>query len=153
MNKRDLVAQLINRLEDRQRVMAAAAREATENATGDETRSEGKYDTRAIEAGYLAGAQQARATKLNEELEALRRLEVIPCELTDPAGMGALVETDADGETRFFLLAPGGGGETLEYLGCEATVLVPESPLYQEILGTSAGTSLPEHGLVVLGIE
>ena len=49
-----------NRKEDAK----AAAKDAKENATGEETKSDGKYDTRAIEAAYLAGAQAKQAEKL-----------------------------------------------------------------------------------------
>ena len=61
MSKPVLVDQIREQLKEQLNVMQAAAAEARENATGDETRSDGKYDTRAIEAGYLAGAQARQA--------------------------------------------------------------------------------------------
>lgn len=153
MNKHTLVCQLLERLEERQRVMLAAARDTRETATGAEARSEGKYDTRAIEAGYLAGAQQAQVDKLAEDLARIRSATFPDFTSADPVALGALVETDADGETRFFLLSPAAGGETFEFLGCEATVLAPDAPLFQELLGQQAGNSAPDSGLLILAVE
>ena len=153
MTKQDLVHQLTARLEERERVMLAAARETAENATGEETRSEGKYDTRAIEAGYLAGAQQAQAEKITEDLALIRGMSLRDYTQADPIAVGALVETDLNGETQFFLLSPAAGGETLEFLGCETTVLAPDAPLFRELLGKSAGDTLPGSGLMILAVE
>ena len=56
MSKSALLDQILQALKAQLSLMQAATAEARENATGDETRSEGKYDTRAIEASYLASA-------------------------------------------------------------------------------------------------
>lgn len=153
MDKSDLVKRILDALEAQHQVMASAAAEATENATGDETKSEGKYDTRAVEAAYLAGAQQERAEKLAEAVQIFRSLELLSYELTDPIASGALVEVDQDGETLFFLLAPAGGGITIDHLGCELTVLAPDAPLYEKLLNQRAGTLLDSPPLMILGVE
>lgn len=153
MSKLTLVSQLISRLEERQRVMLAAASDSAESATGAETRSEGKYDTRAIEAGYLAGAQQAQAEQIASDLAALRRFHPREFSLDDPIALGALVEADVEGETEFYLLSPAAGGETLEFIGCEVTVLAPDAPLYQQLLGATAGSALGDPPLLILGVE
>ena len=48
--------------------LSEIAKESKEGTTGDEVKQEGKYDTRAIEAGYLAGAQARRAQEIRIEL-------------------------------------------------------------------------------------
>lgn len=153
MTKADVLQAIVDALVAQHRVMAAAASDATENATGEETRSEGKYDTRAVEAAYLAGAQREQAGKLAEALHTFRSLSLPKYALTDPIGPGALVEADQDGDTVFFLLAPAAGGLTLEHLGCELTVLAPDAPLYQRLLNARAGTVIDSPPLMILGVE
>ena len=80
-------------------------------------------------------------------------LEQQDYQLTDPIGSGALVETDLDGDTLFYLLAPAGGGTTLDFLGCELTVLTPEAPLFQQLAGRKAGDMLEDPPLLLLGVE
>jgi hypothetical protein len=153
MTKSDLLPLLIKRLEDQHQVMIQALGDSRENASGDETKSEGKYDTRATEAAYLAEAQQAQADKLAEGIQTFRAFDPPPFELTDEITLGSLVETDLDGETEFYLLAPAGGGTTIDYLGCELTLLTPEAPLFQQLLGRKAGDMLESPPLLLLGVE
>jgi hypothetical protein len=153
MTKQDLLPRIIEILEEQHRVMLHALAETRENASGDETKSEGKYDTRATEAAYLAGAQQERADKLSESIQSLRSFDPPAFELTDEIALGALVETDLNEETAFYLLAPAGGGTTLEHLGCELTVLSPEAPLFQKLVGRKPGDMLDDPPLLLLGVE
>ena len=62
ISKPALIRQIRSLLEEQLTITLAAAENARGNATGDETKSDGKYDTRAIEAAYLAGAQAEQAT-------------------------------------------------------------------------------------------
>lgn len=48
---------------------------AYEETTHEDSKQEGKYDTRAIEAGYLAGAQAERAKLLESDIETIERLK------------------------------------------------------------------------------
>ena len=153
MTKSDLLPRIIEVLEEQYHVMLSATREAAENATGDETKSEGKYDTRATEAAYLAEAQAVQVGQLSTAIATLRGYALPAYELTDPIGPGALVETDLDGETGFYLLVPVAGGTTLEHLGCELTLLTPDAPLYQQLLGRKAGDMLEHPPMLLLGVE
>jgi len=154
MTKSDLLPRILEILEDQHRVMRHALKESRENASGDETKSEGKYDTRATEAAYLAGAQQEQADKLADAIHTFRNWRPPHFELTDEISLGALVETDLDDETSFYLLAPAAGGTTLEYLGCELTLLTPEAPLFQQLVGRKPGDMLDDPPLLLLlGVE
>ena len=53
------------------------------------------------------------------------------------------------GETTFFLLAPVGGGMTLDHQGGELTVLTPESPMYRRLIRLRTGDSLESPTLLV----
>lgn len=153
MTKADLFPRAITILEDQFAIMRHALKESRDNASGDETKSEGKYDTRATEAAYLAGAQAEQAEHMADAIAILKAFTAPDYELTDPIGPGALVETDLDGETSFYLLSPAGGGTTLDFLGCELTLLTPDAPLYQQLLNRKAGESLQDPPLLLLGVE
>ena len=91
--------------------------------------------------------------KLAEAIATFRAVTFPDYDLTDPVGPGALVETDLDGETSFYLLVPAAGGTTLEFLGCELTLLTPDAPLYQHLLDRKAGDLLEHPPLLLLGVE
>lgn len=153
MTKADLLPRILDILKDQHAVMTKALADSRENASGDETKSEGKYDTRATEAAYLAEAQQEQADKLEEGLHTLRAFTFPDFELTDEIALGALVETDLNGDTEFYLLSPAGGGTTLDYLGCDLTLLTPEAPLFQQLIGRKPGDMLEDPPLLLLGVE
>lgn len=153
MSKPALLDRIRRELDSQLRVMKAAAQEARENATGDETKSEGKYDTRAIEAAYLAGAQGEQADKLAEAARLFDRFDPPVFDYSDAIGPGALVETEHAGDIVFYLLAPAAGGVTVEHDGFDCIVLTPESRLYQQLLGAQSGEILHDAGLMVLGVE
>ncbi|MFP6896767.1 MAG: hypothetical protein VCA38_09210 [Roseibacillus sp.] len=152
MSKPALVHQIRTELEAQLAVMKAAAAEAKENATGDETKSDGKYDTRAIEAGYLAGAQAEQAAKLAEAVRLFNAFDPPIYDEAEAIGPGALVETEHGGEIIYYLLAPAGGGHTVEYDGFDCTVLSPEARLYQELLEARSGELVEESALMVLSV-
>lgn len=153
MSKPALVDQIRRELEEQFAVMKAAAKDAKENATGDETKSDGKYDTRAIEASYLAGAQAEQAEKLAEAVRIFQTFDPPLYHDDEEIGPGALVETEHAGEIVYYLLAPAGGGHTVEYDGFDCIVLTPESRVYQELLGSRSGQIGEESGLMVLGVS
>ncbi len=153
MSKQALIRQIRSSLEKQLAVTLAAAEDARENATGDETKSDGKYDTRAIEASYLASAQAEQAGKLAESVQLLTVFDPAPFNEDDEVGAGALVETEHDGNITFYLLAPAAGGCTVAYDGFDCTVLTPDSPLYQELLGSRVGEALEHSPVMVLGVS
>jgi hypothetical protein len=40
-----------------------------------------------------------------------------------------------------------------EYLGCDVTVITPDSRLYQELTGKKMGDDLKKNALVITGVE
>ena len=119
-----------------------AARDAHAAATDPGSKAESKYDTRSLEASYLAAGQ---ARQVGETAAALRLFENLTLPDFDPddsVGPGALVELDLDGETQHFLLVPAAGGLGLVDQGREITLLSADSPLYGALLGRSVGDAL-----------
>ena len=119
---------LVSELEAEESVAAATRSEVG----SDETKQEGKYDTRATEASYLARGQAWRVAEL-------RRLvawfAVFDPHQTPPRtiGPGSLVRLDG-ARAGWFLLGPVGGPST-EVEGVPIRLISPKSPLGQAMLG------------------
>ena len=153
MTKKEVITQLHEQLKETIRVLKSALADSDESASGEETKSEGKYDTRAIEAAYLAEAQAKQLALAEESLATFGRFEPADFEAHGEIGPGALVEVEQNGEICFYFLAPTGGGLMTTYLGCEVTVITPDSRLYQELTEKKMGDILKSPSLTVTGVE
>lgn len=108
----------------------AGAEAARAEATHAESRAENKYDTRGLEASYLAAGQGERVVAWRA---ALGSLDATPCGV---GGVGALVGLD-DG--RWVLVAAGGGGIRADVDGVTVGLVTPEAPLGRALLGAEEG--------------
>lgn len=153
MTKSDAIADLNSQLQQKISLMTSALADSSESASGDETKSEGKYDTRAIEAAYLAEAQAEQLALAEESLSLFLNFTPPPYSIDDQVGPGALVEVEQGGEICFYLLAPTAGGTITDYLGCELTIITPDSRLYQELIGKKLGDHLITPPLKIIGLE
>ena len=70
--KAALLKQLAAKLEAELATIRAAAQATHAAATHPDAKAENKYDTRGLEASYLAGAQQERVAELEATLDAIR---------------------------------------------------------------------------------
>ena len=64
MKKLEVVRHIIEALHDRLAVLEKAARASHAEATHESSKAENKYDTRGLEAAYLAGGQARQAKRL-----------------------------------------------------------------------------------------
>lgn len=153
MSKKALLADICADLESQIQALARALGESIENASGQETRSEGKYDTRATEAAYLAEAQKKQVTTQRETLAILKNFDPPAFSIDDPVSLGALVEIEDDNDIQFYLLAPAGGGLSTTHLGCPITLVSPASPLYQNLLGKKLGDDFGLSSHRIMSVE
>jgi len=151
--KSELVERIRTELRARFDRLTGAAKDAHAAATDPGSKAESKYDTRNLEASYLAKGQARQVEELAEAVRIFETLVLPEFGIEDPIDAGALVEVDLNGETPYFLLAPVGGGMTLEHLGSELTVLTPESPMYQRLIGLRMGDSLESPALLVTEVS
>ncbi|NQZ01391.1 MAG: GreA/GreB family elongation factor [Bdellovibrionales bacterium] len=116
---------------------AFAARDA---AISEEAKAENKYDTRGLEASYLAGAQAKRASELRETISKLRKNKVRLYGEDEPIQGLALVTVESeDGESKRFFIVPAEGGAKIN-VGSEVFFLVtPESPIGQSLWNLKCG--------------
>lgn len=133
--------------------LTGAAKDAHAAATDPGSKAESKYDTRNLEASYLAKGQARQVEELAEAVRIFEILVLPEFGIYDPIDAGALVEVDLNGDTAFFLLAPVGGGMTLDHQGSELTVLTPESAMYQRLIGLKMGDSLESPALLVTEVS
>lgn len=141
IDKRAVLEQLRADVARALEVMVQAAESARDAATHEESKPENDKDTRGLEAGYLAGAQAARAAELKSTLQQLSELEPRAFGPEDPIRALALVElvdTDTDATLRVFL-SPVGGGLKVKVQGALVQVVTPRSPLGDALMGKRAG--------------
>jgi len=110
--------------------VAAMARDEVSSA---ETQQEGKYDTRATEASYLARGQAWRVAALRR-LRAWFDLPAPPVDEPGVIAVGSLARLSRDGHDTLVLLVPAGGATT-ELHGEVLRGISPQAPLGAALLG------------------
>ncbi len=117
----------------------AAAQSTYEAATGEESRPENEYDTRALEASYLAGAQAKRVSDLDEQLAMCKNLNLRSFDAKSPIASTAFLELELDGHKSHVFLLPKIGGLFVTYQGVQIQVITPVSPLGEALIGLKQG--------------
>ncbi len=138
MNKQKILAAVILALEEDLRRQLAAQEKAAAGATHGEAKAETKWDTCGLEQSYLARGHARQFEALAIKVETLRAF--FPPDFSGkPIGIGALVETQMEGEGLLFFLLEGGGGIEVIVDGREVTVITPESPVGRALQGRCEG--------------
>jgi len=139
MSKSTIVQAIIDQLRGQVSLRVAAIRTAHAEATHTESKAEDKYDTRGLEAAYLA-AGQARLT--DETLAAINTyggLFLKRFRPGEPIGLTALVELKMKRERFWYFIGPTSGGMEVEDEGRTVLVLTPQSPLGLQLMGKKKG--------------
>src|SRR5579862_6903924 len=139
MNKSSLVKQIVASLTESLNVLEKAARASHAEATHESSRAESKYDTRGLEAAYLAGGQARQAKEILDSIKAYESLATRDFAPGDPIELTALVELEVDGAHSTYFIGPKGGGLEIEHSRKEIMVITPQSPLGQNLIGRKAG--------------
>ena len=143
MNKQQLVAAIIARLEADLALFTAAALHAHAAATHAECQPDNKYDTTALEASYIAQGQANRAQEIRQCLESYRSLALQEFDETTPIRLTALVTLeDEEGAERRLFIGPQAGGMKIADPDGEIVVITPASPLGRRLLGLLVGDEL-----------
>lgn len=140
MNKRELLPQVIARLEDDLRQAQQAALTAYETATAKENIAENKYDTLGLEASYLATGQARRAAAIGQTLANWKQLVLRSFDPQRGIQLGALIELcDDEDRHQCLFLGPDGASMKLQLDGQAVQVIGPQAPLGQVLLGKGVG--------------
>lgn len=141
MDKRALIASIISQLEENLAAAKDSARISREAATNEESKPENEYDTRALEASYLAGAQSRRVVEIEDLISIFKFIQVKDFRPDEKISASALVEVELDGKKSFLFIMPKGGGLSLKVQGHNVQIVTPTSPLGEALLDLKAGDS------------
>lgn len=139
MKKNTLLKKIISALKENLAVLDKAAQTSRAEATHESSKAESKYDTRGLEAGYLASGQARQAREILESLKVYETLTVRDFAPNEPVDLTALVELETDGTGSFYFIGPKNGGLEIHHAGEEILLITPQSPLGENLLGKQAG--------------
>jgi len=136
MPKQAFHALIVASLQSELDMLTRAAMATHAEATDEENKAEDKYDTRGLEASYLAHGQSKAAEETALALSQFQALTLRDFAAHEPISLGALVSLD-DG-SRYFV-GPRAGGTEIEADGVTVLVITPQSPLGHELVGKRQG--------------
>lgn len=143
INKSSLVEHIKKQLTEDFEILKAAALATYEDATHEESKPENEYDTRGLEASYLAGAQGKRLGEIEELFTMYKFLELKDYKKEDAIGLAAIVElkllAGTKGSVIKVFLVPKGGGMTVTFDNQRIQVVASISPLGEALMGLSVG--------------
>ena len=142
LNKRVVVKKILAKLSAELETFLRAAQSSHAEATHEQNKAEDKYDTRGLEASYLAQGQSRQAMETRAAIEAFESLALRKFEDGDPVDLGALVELEQNGERTTYFIGPKAGGTEVNHDGREILIITPQSPLGEQLLGKKHGDHL-----------
>jgi transcription elongation GreA/GreB family factor len=137
--KKKLIQELIDRAKNELIELEKAASANLEFATDQEFKAESKYDTRALEASYLASAEAKRVEELKLEIQILEEVGLESSQKLGEICIGALVELLHQDQKRLYFLIPTAGGSLLKIEDQAVLVVSVFSPIGDALLGLKAG--------------
>src|SRR5476649_679821 len=141
MNKRTIIKKITAKLAGELQIYFRAAQFSRAEATHESSKAESKYDTRGLEASYLARGQSKQAAELEAAIAEFEKLPVKKFGAGEPIGLGALVELETGGENLFYFIGPRAGGTEVLHDKKEILVITPQSPLGEQLMGKKSGRS------------
>jgi transcription elongation GreA/GreB family factor len=142
MNKRAIIKKIVTKLTSELEVYFRAAHASRTEATHEQSKAESKYDTRGLEASYLARGQSKQAAELEAAIADFEKLKARPFAAGEPVGIGALVALETAGDTSIYFIGPRAGGTEVVHDKNEILVITPQSPLGEQLAGKKAGDNL-----------
>ena len=141
--KRALLDTILVHLQAEVELLTRAALATHAEATDEENKAEDKYDTRGLEASYLAHGQSKAA---EEAAQALAQFQALPLRVLgagDPIGLGAVVTVANGGGSTHYFVGPRAGGTEIEHEGRPLMIITPQSPLGRQLMGRRQGDTFP----------
>lgn len=137
--KEILLRELIQNAKNELTQLEAAAKANKDFATDQEFKAESKYDTRALEASYLASAEAKRVEELKLEVQILEEVDLEASKKLGEISIGALVELEHNKQKRFYFLIPTAGGTMLKVKNETVLVVSVFSPIGDALMGLKVG--------------
>lgn len=133
------MSELIRRAREELALLEESAKSTKEFATDQEFKAESKYDTRQLEASYLASAEAKRVEELKLEVQILEEVDLEASQKLGEISIGALVELLHKDQKRWYFLIPTAGGTVLAHEGQAVMVVSVFSPIGDALLGLKGG--------------
>jgi transcription elongation GreA/GreB family factor len=137
--KTEVIQKFIEAIEAELLILKNAAKDTASYATDPENKPENKYDTRGLEASYLAGAQAQRVAEMQDVLLCFRTQALKKFHTSAVVSIGALVQVITAEKIQYLLIMPLGGGQTIRFLDQTVQVVTPTSPLGKALIGQPVG--------------
>lgn len=142
VNKQAVLDQFLAALTADLATLTRAASGAFAAATDPDSKAENKYDTRTLEASYIARGQAKRVSELQEAVQAFGALSGAELEAGAAVTLGAWVTLDGPDGLDHYLIGPCAGGTEIIHEGIAICVITPASALGQKLVGKRAGESI-----------
>ncbi len=139
MDKRKLIEHIRSEVEKDVEVLTASAKATIEAVTNEESKPENEYDTRGLEASYLARGQAKRIAEIKEFLVVLKHVVIKDFGPDDKIAGTALIEVENNGKKSHLLMMTHGGGVTVTFEGKKIQIVTPNSPLGEALLDLVEG--------------
>jgi transcription elongation GreA/GreB family factor len=139
VNKTIIIKKIVTQLAAELESYGKAARAAHAEATHEQSKAENKYDTRGLEAAYLARGQSKQMAEAAQAMEQFGKMPLKKFGPRDPIDLSALVELNGNGEQSFYLIGPKAGGTEVVHEKKTIMVLTPQSPLGEKLVGQKQG--------------
>lgn len=144
--KKEILNSITRELRKEFAEMVKIAMATKDAATNPESKAENKYDTRGLEASYLASAQAERAQDVRRAISILDGLTLVDYDSSTPIGSTALVQVCiGEIEYKWFFLLPQKGGIRVSVDKVDILTLSLDSPLGQLLIGKFVGDELSQN--------
>ena len=141
MNKKIVLEKITAQLATELALLTQAALATHAEATDEENKAEDKYDTRGLEASYLAIGQSKHADETALSLQQFQALTLRDFARAEPVSLGALVTLEGTTKNYYFM-GPRAGGTAIQHDGHEVLVITPQSPLGRQLVGKLQGETV-----------
>ncbi len=141
MKRENILKLFIEKVSEELDTLSEIAEQTRKSATDKDLKQEGKYDTRAIEEGYLAGAQAKRVSQLRADLSLLRALAFDIQTKNIQEGSIVKVKEEEENRSYNYLIFKGSGGIKVSLGEEEFSSLSLKSKIAEELLGLEVGES------------
>lgn len=142
MTKSAVLTAILARLEQELEALHKGAKASFAAATDPDSKAENKYDTRTLEASYVARGQAQRVTELQEALRAFSSLQSVVTSASAGVRLGSLVGLEMGGSVDYYYIGPAEGGVEIQVDATEVMVITAGSPLGARLTGKSAGEKI-----------
>ncbi len=142
MNAATLLPHILLTLHAELETVQRGARASFAAATDPDSKAENKYDTRNLEASYIARGQARRVEELQESIAAYEQMKVDPPLPQNRISLGAVISLHGSGGEMIYFMGPAAGGTEILWEDREIMVITPASPLGSKLMGRTSGQSI-----------